>query len=309
VGADFVIVTAHSGAFCTAPDYTAGCNGDIVDVARRLTARPDLIVSGHTHSKVNTVVNGITIVQAFTGGTAFSIVDLDRVSPDSVAVRVVDQPTPYTDQVPADSAVAALLQRHVEAVGPRISEVVSFLEQPLTRTEGDYPLGNLIADAQRAATGTQVAIMNNGGIRVELLAGPLRYSDLFRLQPFANTLVTVQLTGDQLLRALEHGLASGSPDIHVSGVRVRYDPKAAAGNRVIEARLDDGTRVTPTGRYSVTVNNFMHEGGSGFTMLPEGADPVLTGIVDLDALVAYVRTLGQPARVPAGGRFVPVTAP
>ena len=95
----------------------------------------------------------------------------------------------------------------------------------------------------------------------------------------------------------------------MSGVRVRYDPKAATGKRVLEAVLDDGTKVNPSGRYSVTVNNFMHEGGSGFTMLPEGADPVRTGIVDLDALVAYVRTLGQPARVPAGGRFVPATAP
>jgi 2',3'-cyclic-nucleotide 2'-phosphodiesterase / 3'-nucleotidase / 5'-nucleotidase len=304
-GADFVIVTAHSGAFCAAPAYATECNGDIVDVARRVTAKPDLIVSGHTHSKINTVVNGITIVQAFTSGTAFSIVDLDRVSADSVAVRVVDQPTPYTDQVTPDTAVAALVQRHIEAVGPRMTEVVSFLQAPLTKTEGDYPLGNLIADAQRAATGTQVAIMNNGGIRVELLSGPLRYSDLFRLQPFANTLVTMQLTGDQLLGALEHGLASGSPDIHVSGLKVRYNPGAEKGKRVIEAVLDDGTRVTPNGRYTVTTNNFMHEGGSGFTMLAEGTNPVLTGIVDLDALVAYVRTLGQPARVPAGGRFVP----
>jgi 2',3'-cyclic-nucleotide 2'-phosphodiesterase/3'-nucleotidase/5'-nucleotidase len=150
-----------------------------------------------------------------------------------------------------------------------------------------------------------VAIMNNGGIRVELLAGPLRYADLFRLQPFANTLVTLQLTGTQLLRTLEHVLASGDPDAHVSGIRVRYNPRAAAGSRVVSATLDDGTRVVPTGRYSVTVNNFMHEGGSGYVELPNGANAVMTGIVDLDALVAHIRALGQPARIPAAGRFVP----
>jgi 5'-nucleotidase len=90
----------------------------------------------------------------------------------------------------------------------------------------------------------------------------------------------------------------------VSGLRVRYDPRAPVGSRVLSATLDDGTRVLPGGRYSVTVNNFMHEGGSGYVELPKGTNAVMTGIVDLDALVAYIRTLGQPARIPAGGRFV-----
>ena len=90
----------------------------------------------------------------------------------------------------------------------------------------------------------------------------------------------------------------------MSGLRVRYDPRAPVGSRVLSATLDDGTRVLPGGRYSVTVNNFMHEGGSGYVELPKGTNAVMTGIVDLDALVAYIRTLGQPARIPAGGRVV-----
>ncbi|MBW3630826.1 MAG: 5'-nucleotidase C-terminal domain-containing protein, partial [Gemmatimonadetes bacterium] len=210
--------------------------------------------------------------------------------------------------VTPDTSVARVVGEWQARVRSQSQRTVAALaaELPVTDNKrGEYPLGNLIADAQRAATGTQVAMMNNGGIRVELLAGPLRYADLFRLQPFGNTLVTVQLTGDQLLRALENGLAGNEPNVHVSGIRVRYRPSAAAGRRVLEAVLDDGTRVTPTGMYSVTVNNFMHEGGSGYTMLREGANPVMTGIVDLDALVAHARTLGQPARIPAAPRIVP----
>jgi 2',3'-cyclic-nucleotide 2'-phosphodiesterase/3'-nucleotidase/5'-nucleotidase len=303
-GADFVIVTAHSGAFCDRDDPSRGCEGEIVDVARRVGFRPDLIVSGHTHSRIDAVVNGIRIVQAHSSGTRYSVVDLERVSPDSTLVTTRAQPTTYVDQVVGDPSAAALLARYEAEVGPRVREVVAFLEHPLERKGVEYPLGNLIADAQRAATGTQVALMNNGGIRTELLAGPVRYEDLFRLQPFANTLVTMTLSGTQLLQALEQGLTrEGQPDTHVSGITVHFDPAAPAGRRVRSVVLDDGTRVTLEGAYTVTVNDFMAEGGSGYLALTAGSDVLRTGIVDLDALIAHIRTLPAPLRAPTADRW------
>jgi 2',3'-cyclic-nucleotide 2'-phosphodiesterase / 3'-nucleotidase / 5'-nucleotidase len=310
-GADFVVVTAHSGAFCDRDDPSRGCAGEIVEVAKRLRHRPDLIVSGHTHSHVNTVVNGVRIVQASSSGQRFSIVDLERVSPDSVAVVVRDQPTTYVDQVTPDERVAALVARYEAEVGPRVNEVITMLDEPLTRSVGDvrageYPLGNLIADAQRAATGTQVSLMNNGGIRTELAAGPVRYSDLFRLQPFANTLVTMTLTGEQLTGVLEHVIGRrGVVDAHVSGMRVWFDPEAEPGSRVSRVELEGGERVVPGGRYSVTVNDFMAEGGSGFEILTRGADVVHTGTVDLDAMIDHLRQRPQPLRAPTEQRFIP----
>ena len=302
-GADFVIVTAHSGAFCQAPTFATGCTGEIVEVARRVRSRPDLIVSGHTHSRVNTVVNGIPIVQAFSGGTSFSIVELERVSPDSVAARVVGQPTAYGDETAPDSAVAALVRRYADAVGPRVNAVVTSLERPLPREGAEYPLGNLIADAQRAATGTQVAMVNNGGIRTELGAGEVRYGELFRVQPFANTLVVLELTGDQLLRALEQAVRGSQPSVHVSGIRVRFDRRRQVGDRVVQAVLDGGGPISPGGRYTVTVNNFMHEGGDGFAVLREAVAARPTGIVDLDALVDYLRSRPRPVSPPTADRW------
>jgi 2',3'-cyclic-nucleotide 2'-phosphodiesterase/3'-nucleotidase/5'-nucleotidase len=304
-GADFVIVTAHSGAFCSREDPSRGCEGEIVDVARRLSERPDLIVSGHTHSQVNAVINGVRIVQAHSSGTRFSVVDLERVSADSVAVSVVDQPTTFVDQIAVDTAVAGLVGRYEAEIGPRVNEVVTQLDRPLTREGTEYPLGNLIADAQRATTGTQVAIMNNGGIRTELASGPVRYGDLFRLQPFTNTLVTMRLTGAQLLEVLEHAIGNeeSEVDVHVSGLRVRYDPDAAQGSRIVSAELESGERIAPLKVYTVTVNDFMAEGGSGYAMLRQGSDIEKTGIVDLDALVAYLRRQPQPLPVPGTGRF------
>lgn len=298
-GADFVIVTAHSGAFCDREDPTRGCEGEIIEVAERLRHRPDLIVSGHTHSQVNTVVNGIPIVQANSNGSRFSIVDLERVGPDSVAAVVRAQPTTFVDRITPDAATAALVARFADEVGPRVDEVITFLETELPRSDHERALGNLIADAQRAATGTQLALMNNGGIRTELLPGPVRYRDLFRLQPFANTLVTMRLTGAQLFSVLEEGLDDdGTPDSHISGATVRVDPAASPGRRIVSVRLDDGSEVTPAGRYTITVNDFMAEGGSGYTTLTEGADVVKTGIVDLDAMIEYLRALPQPVPVP-----------
>jgi 2',3'-cyclic-nucleotide 2'-phosphodiesterase/3'-nucleotidase/5'-nucleotidase len=302
-GADFVIVTVHEGAYCEQVDQPSSCEGPIIDAARGLTVRPDLIVSGHSHSHLNLVVNGIRIVQANSSGTRLSIVDLERVSPDSVEVSVA-QPTTFGSEVTPDPLVAALVARYEEEIGPRVNEVISMLCQPLTREGHEFALGNLIADAQRTATGTQIALMNNGGIRTELLAGPVRYGDLYRLQPFSNTLVTMELTGAQLVDAIEQGLTrDGYPDTHVSGIRVWLDPDAARGSRVREVELSDGTPVSPGGRYTVTVNVFMAEGGDRYTALTEGTDRMDTGIVDLEALVEYLEGQPTPLPVPDVARF------
>jgi 2',3'-cyclic-nucleotide 2'-phosphodiesterase/3'-nucleotidase/5'-nucleotidase len=306
-GADFVIVTAHSGAFCDRDDPSKNCTGEIVDVAKRLRARPDLIVSGHTHSQVNTVVNGIPIVQGNSSGTRFSVIDLSRTASGPASASVVAQPTTYVDQVRPDAAIGAMVNRYRSEIGPRVNEVITSLAAPLTREGGEYPLGNLIVDAQRASTGTQIAITNNGGIRTELAAGPVRWADLFRLQPFANTLVTMEISGAQLLEVIEHGIAASEPRIHVSGLRIRYRP-SAPGSRVVSATLNDGTPITATGRYTITVNDFMAEGGDGFEALKRGTHVERTGIVDLDALVDYLRARPRPLRAPPADRMsrVPV---
>jgi 2',3'-cyclic-nucleotide 2'-phosphodiesterase / 3'-nucleotidase / 5'-nucleotidase len=303
-GADFVIVTAHSGAFCDREDPSRDCHGDIVDVARRLVHRPDLIVSGHTHSVVNTVINGIRIVQAGSYGTRFSIVDLERVTPDSVSTTVPDQPITYVDAITPEPAIVALVERHEAEIRPLVERVVTQVETTLTRQGPEWPLGNLVADAQRAATGTQIALMNNGGIRTELLAGPVRYGDLFRLQPFNNLLVTMELTGAQVLTALEHAVAgSGRVGAHVSGISIEYDPTREPGGRIVSAVLDDGSRLDPEQRYSFTVNDFLAERGDGFAVFGEGTNVIRTGIVDLDALILHLEQLPQPVQPPATGRI------
>jgi 5'-nucleotidase len=173
---------------------------------------------------------------------------------------------------------------------------------------GEYALGRLIADAQRAATGADLAIMNNGGIRTDLEAGPVTWGMLYQLQPFQNRLVRLRLPGDAVIAALEHALAGPRPMAHVSGMRVRYDPGAPPGERVRDIVLDDGRPLRRDARYTVVVNDFLAEGGDGYAMFPEAGPGEETGIVDLDALVDYVRALPQPVRGDPEPRFLPASS-
>ncbi len=289
---DFVIVLAHEGAFC---DRNGTCQGEVVDLARALTERPDLIVSGHTHSLITTTVNGIPIVQARSSTTALGIVDFV----DSAGVRVARMrvATVYADREPADTAVARLVRQEVQQVAPLTSRVVATLAAPLVRRGDQYPLGNLIADADRAAAGSDVALVNNGGIRADLPAGPVTWGQLFEVEPFQNFVARLTVSGAVLRATLEHALGAADARAHVSGVVVRVNAAAPPGQRVVALTLADGRPVLDTARYTLAVPDFVAAGGSGYAML-RAVPSQNTGIVDLDALTGYLARLPQPVQPP-----------
>lgn len=302
---DFVILLAHEGAFCD-QGGTANCRGEVVDLANALTERPDLIVSGHTHSLIQTTVNGIPIIQARSNTTALGVVDFV----DSAGTRVVHLrvSTVWADREPADTAVAAIVAAEVRKVAPLTSRVVATLAAPLTRDGDQYPLGNLIADAYRAAAGTEVALVNNGGIRADLPAGPVTWGELFDVEPFQNFVVTCTVTGLELRAVLEHAVGAADARAHVAGVRVVVDPARPAGQRIVSLTLEGGRPVLDTARYTLALPDFVAAGGSGYTML-RGIPSRNTGTVDLDAFIAYLRRLPQPVRVPDQPRVRDRSAP
>lgn len=298
-GADFVIVVAHAGAICQAEVHD--CRGEIVGWANAVTHRPDLIVGGHAHQVVRTRVNRIPIIQAGSYSTRYGVVDLERVTPDSVDTWIRGTPAAWPDRVRPDSAIAALVAARVSAIGPEVDRVITRLEQALQRGPGEHALGRLIADAQRAATGADVAIMNNGGIRTNIESGDVTWGELFQVQPFGNLLVKLQLSGRQLRAAVEH-VVGGAAGAHFSGLIVEYDATAPPGSRVRTMRLPDGRAISDADILSVSVNDFMAEGGDGFTMLAEPRARDDTGIVDLDALIAWLERMPRPVRAPADQR-------
>ncbi len=146
--------------------------------------------------------------------------------------------------------------------------------------------------------------MNNGGIRAELPGGPVTYGDLFRVQPFQNTLIRLRLRGGLLLAALEHSLSERGLLANVSGLIVEYNPDGPAGARVRCARLANGRPVRTGSTYTVVVNNFMAAGGSGFWMFKEATEAEQTGIVDRDALVAFLEGQAGPVESPSEARWI-----
>jgi 2',3'-cyclic-nucleotide 2'-phosphodiesterase (5'-nucleotidase family) len=214
-----------------------------------------------------------------------------------VRVARIRVSTVWADREPADTAVARLVADAAQRVAPLTSRVVATLAAPLERTHEQYALGNLIADAYRAAAGTDVALVNNGGIRSDLPAGPVSWGQLFAVEPFQNFVVRLRVSGAQLRQVLEHAVGADDARAHLSGVVVRVDPAAPAGQRLVAVTLADGRPVLDTATYTLAAPDFVAAGGSGYAML-RGVAPENTGIVDLDAFIAYLERLPQPVQAP-----------
>jgi len=171
---------------------------------------------------------------------------------------------------------------------------------------GESTMGNAIADAQLAATrvnGAVAAFMNPGGVRADLigtaitggeLPGQVTYGEAFTVQPFGNTLVTLNVTGDQLRQMLEQQwqLVGAAEKANVlapsAGVTYAWDPTRPLGSRIVEGSIRiDGTPVSATATYRITVNAFLADGGDGFRVLREATDRVGGGL-DLDALTGWL---------------------
>ncbi len=299
--ADFVIVVAHAGALCDS-GATAACRGEILDVARQLdSGSVDLIVAGHTHARVNTVVRGIPIVEAQSSARSIGIVDFVRArGRREVRVQLV---TPYADEVRPDVGLTDALGRQQQAVRNISERVVARLKFPLKRAGDEYALGRLIADAQRAAGRADAAIMNNGGIRADLPEGTVSWGQLYQVQPFQNRLQRLTVKGSVLLDALEQCVAAQDhlPDCHVAGVEVWYDARKEPGKRISRARIG-GQDIDKNRSYTLVVSDFMAAGGSGFRMLA-GSPKEDLDVVDIDALSRYLGVLRAPVEAPDDVRF------
>jgi 5'-nucleotidase len=289
-GADVVVVTAHWGAFCRRGPAPS-CSGDIVNVAQRLSARVDAIVSGHTHSRVSAVVKGIPVVQALSRGYAVGVIDLpmNGSAPAEPEVREV-----LTDSVAADPQVDSLAKRAMALVAPIVGRRIATIAEPLRRSSGEWTLGNLVTDAQRAAGNADVAATNVSGLRADLPQGEATWGTLYQVHPFGNMLVRVTLTGAQLRGWLEKQAAKGRPRIFLSGAIVEYDLSRPAGQRLASVTLDGGRALDAAATYTLVMNDFMSTNVDYGPDASQRIEPL--GVSDLDALIAWTQSRPQPIR-------------
>lgn len=241
----------------------------------------DVIVGGHTHTRVEQPVRvgGTLILQAFERGAVLGRLDLTvedgRVT--GSAYRLI----PVAADAGEDAAVTAIVERYRRRLDERLHEAVGTATAAL---DGDHDrlrsretaLGNLVADAVRAAAGADVALLNGGAIRAGVPAGAVTLGALYDALPFDSWVISFALTGGELRQALETGVsrlpARDGRFPQVSGLSFVLDPRRPAGSRVGAvtvggAPLDEGRR------YVVATNDFLAAGGDGYTVFT-GREPI-----------------------------------
>jgi len=308
-GVKAIVVLAHDPG----TSNTDGSNptGKVVDIAKAVDPEVDVIFGAHDHKYLNSTVDGKLLVQSYSYGTAFSDVDLtiDPVTQDIVS-KQAEVVTTYQDPQHLDAKIKEELDEYQADIAPITNEVVGEAAASITRMAneaGETALGNLIADGMKAATKTDFAFMNIGGIRDDIKeAGPITWGELFAIQPFGNDIVSMNITGDQVRTLLNQQWSDASyPKImQIAGLKYTWSDNLPVGQKVLDIYLPDGSKIDPKAVYTVTVNNFMADGGDGFTILKEGTNRV-TWSSDLDAFVNYIKSFdGKPISAQIEGRIL-----
>lgn len=303
-GVEAIVVLIHEGGLPTG-DYNEcpGISGPIVDIVKKFDKAVDVVVTGHTHRAYVCEIDGRLVTSGDKYGTLVTAIDLklDPVTRDIVSAKA-DNNIVRTATLAKDPEQTALLEAYDRVAAPIANRPAGSVTATLSRVPnaaGESPLGNIIADAQLAATraadkgGAVIAFTNPGGVRTDITRkedGAVTYADLFASQPFRNQLVTLTLTGKQIKDMLEQQwLDPKRPRIlQVSrGFSYAWDSSKPDGERVLTERMSlNGQQLDLAASYRVTVNNFLFVGGDGFTVLTQGTAPLI-GVYDTDALHAY----------------------
>jgi 5'-nucleotidase len=317
-GVEAIVVLIHEGGFPTGSyNECPGISGPIVDIVKKFDKAVDVVISGHTHRAYICDIDGRLVTSADKYGTLVTTIDLklDPVTRDVASAKAGN--TIVADSLAKAPEQTALLEAYDKLAAPIAGRPAGSITETLSRTPndaGESALGDIIADAQLAATRTEarggavIAFTNPGGVRTDISgkeAGAVTYADVFASQPFRNQLVTLTLTGAQIKLMLEQQwLDPKRPRIlQVSrGFSYAWDGAKPYGDRVMAERMAlNGQPIDPATRYRVTVNNYLAAGGDGFTVLTEAAAPQV-GIYDVDALYAYLQansplSPAQPDRI------------
>lgn len=331
-GADLIVLLVHEGAPTTAYADAVDPSNDFGEMLANLSPDIDAVISGHTHlaydhrvpvpewAAEGRAVTERPVVSAgqygmaldrliFTFDTAGNVTGLDTsivnlygaFAPNTEVEGIVN------DAVAASSVLGAAVLGQVE--GP-LYRARTATGTPGSARGAESTLGNVVSNIQLWSTqelGAQIAFMNPGGLRADLLGAAagdpsfypsdVTYAEAALVQPFANTLVTEDLTGAQLRSVLEEQwqpAGASRPFLRLgtsTGFAYTYDPTAAAGSRILEMRLN-GAPITDDQVVKVVVNSFLAAGGDNFTTFAAGANHADSGRIDLNAQVDYLAANG-----------------
>ncbi len=350
-GADIVVLLVHEGSpstSCASPNFTDDSTvwGNIT---QNTSSDVDAIISGHTHLAYNCsfpVPQWVTDGRAVTERPVVSsgqygqnlnklVFTVDAVTGE-VAAKTQSTLALTEANYPEDPAVVSIVEDAIDFALPIGAEVLGEIEAPFNRARvfntpppptppslvenrgGESTLGNLVAEVQRDQTpveqgGAQIAFMNPGGLRADMIGTPngdireLTYRQAANVQPFANGLTNMDLTGAQIETALEQqwqrtadgpsGTVPSRPFLRLGaseGFTYTYveTPVTVNGTPTFEGEVTgmwlNGVAIDPATSYSVTVNAFLASGGDNFRAFAAGTGKAQWGVTDLQAMVTYM---------------------
>lgn len=287
-GADIIIILSHLGS--EVDPMSQQIEGEAADLARN-GAAIDAIISGHTHRIVAGEVNAVPIIQAGYNGRAVGKITLNFSSKARKMVAAEANIIELAgENLVADSAVQAIVDKAQDEVGPVKNRVLGYTTYELGHDKFTHSvLGQWVTDSMRRRTKADIAFENGGGLRASIPAGTITLGSLYQVVPFDNTLITLELTGKQIMSVLEHGIYNKQIGmVQYSGLNVEYDQSLPDGRKIVKVTLTDGSNLSLTKKYKVVTNDFLVQGGDGFTMFSRGKHKADTQIPLRDCLIEAV---------------------
>ncbi len=197
-----------------------------------------------------------------------------------------------TDSLPPDPAIEALVAPYREGLQEQIEEVIGEAAGLLEKGTPEGALGNMAADAllhtvnRMVDTPVDMALTNNGGLRVPIQAGPITVGEMFELMPFENMTVVLELTGVQVDSLAQQIARTGGEPI--AGFRFAIDPATRTAKNVQVG----GAPLDPDRRYRLVTSDYLADGGGRMPALWNPAGRVNLNLLLRDAFIQYVRDKG-----------------
>lgn len=253
----------------------------------------DVIVGAHSHTGLRQAyespINHTIVVQTY--GHLSTVGKLELFL-DPQTKQIVGYQSElrelYTEEVSPDTAEQRLIKKWTDLAEAGFDSVVGLAAVDLRRAGGpkESSLGNLMADAIRETVGSDVAFQNSGGIRDDIYKGEVTYRQIYKVDAFSNTIVTMEMTGRQLWTALEVSVMGGHGIFQVSGLRMTFDPKRPPLSRVLSVEVG-GRPLDPEKKYRVATNSFLAAGGGNYRIFKEAENWTDTGILVRQAMVDF----------------------
>lgn len=268
----------------------------------------DILITGHTHQGTPgpLVSNGTLIVSTDALGIEVGKLELQyNVKEKKIAGYTNTLKYLYDDEIEDDIPVKQAIDKWKVKLIEITGQKTGTISQPLTRSYNEESLmGDMVSDAlMYAFPGYDLALINSGGLREDITGPEVTIGEIISAYPFPNTIVQLEIKGDDLEKLLEHSASLINGVLQVSdGTIMRYTDTLPVGSRIVYCSIN-GKALDKNRIYKVLTNNFLAEGGDGFLAFKNAISKKSTPVEITRAMIRYMKAF-EVYRPKLSGRVV-----